>query len=172
MNEIIPQEIIESRIYVIRGKKVMLDTDLATLYRVTTKRFNEQVKRNLKRFPSDFMFQLNVEENQALRSQFATLKQGRGQHRKYFPHVFTEQGIAMLSGILNSDRAIQVNIAVMRAFVNLREMIASNKDLTRRLDVLEKKYDAQFRIVFDAIRAIMSPPQKKRPLIGFKREEE
>ena len=147
----------------------MLDAHLAELYGVTTKRFNEQVKRNLKRFPPDFMFRLNEEEYQALRSQIATLKPGRGKHRKYLPYLFTEQGIAMLSGILNSDRAIQVNIAVMRAFVKLREMIASNKDFAKRFDELEKKYDAQFKIVFDAIRQLMSPPEKKKRKIGFKR---
>ncbi|MCK5505442.1 MAG: ORF6N domain-containing protein, partial [Thermodesulfovibrionia bacterium] len=151
------------------GQKVMLDAHLAELYGVTTKRFNEQVKRNLKRFPPDFMFRLNEEEYQALRSQIATLKPGRGKHRKYLPYLFTEQGIAMLSGILNSDRAIQVNIAVMRAFVKLREMIASNKDFAKRFDELEKKYDAQFKIVFDAIRQLMSPPEKKKRKIGFKR---
>jgi hypothetical protein len=113
------------------------------------------------------MFQLNEEEYQALRSQFATLKPGRGQHRKYLPYVFAEQGIAMLSGVLNSDRAIHVNIAIMRAFVTLREMIASNKELAEKLSELEKKYDAQFRVVFDAIRTLMTPPESKKIIIGF-----
>jgi phage regulator Rha-like protein len=147
----------------------MLDRDLAALYGVATKRLNEQVRRNLARFPDDFMFQLDAEEAEVLRSQSATLKLGRGQHRKYRPYAFTEQGVAMLSSVLNSDRAIEVNIAIMRAFVRLREMLASNKDLARKLDALEKKYDAQFRVVFDAIRQLMAPPtedQKKRR-IGF-----
>jgi hypothetical protein len=147
----------------------MLDRDLAALYGVATKRLNEQVRRNLARFPDDFMFQLDAEEAEVLRSQSATIKLGRGQHRKYRPYAFTEQGVAMLSSVLNSDRAIEVNIAIMRAFVRLREMLASNKDLARKLDALEKKYDAQFRVVFDAIRQLMAPPtedQKKRR-IGF-----
>jgi len=115
-----------------------------------TKRLNEQVQRNKKRFPSDFMFQLTPEEVERLRSQIATLKPGRGQHRKYQPYAFTEQGVAMLSSVLHSERAIQVNIAIMRAFVQLREMISSNKGLARRLNELEKKYDSQFRVVFEA----------------------
>ena len=144
----------------------MLDADLAVLYGVSTKRLNEQVRRNRSRFPDDFMFQLTAEEVRSLRSQFATSKQGRG-GRRYAPLVFTEQGIAMLSTVLNSERAIQVNIEIMRAFVRLREMIATHKDLARKLEVLEKKYDAQFRVVFDAIRELMAPPESKRRKIGF-----
>lgn len=133
---------VEQNILLIRGHRVMLDADLAKLYGVTTKRLNEQVQRNKKRFPSDFMFQLTLEDVERLRSQFATLKTGRGQHRKYRPYVFTEQGVAMLSSVLHSERAIQVNIAIMRAFVQLREMIGSNKGLARRLNELEKSPDA------------------------------
>ena len=132
----------------------MLDTDLADLYGIGIKRLNEQVKRNIKRFPEDFMFQLSHQEVTVLRSQFATLKDGRGQHRKYLPYAFTEQGVAMLSSVLSSDRAIEVNIHIMRVFVRLREIVAEHKDLAHKLDELEKKYDAQFRIVFDAIRQI------------------
>ena len=146
----------------------MLDTDLAILYDVPTKRLNEQVMRNKKRFPSDFMFQLTAEEVERLRSHFATLKPGRGQHRKYRPYAFTEQGVAMLSSVLHSERAIQVNIAIMRAFVQLREMIGSNKGLARRLNELEKKYDSQFRVVFEAIRELMAEPEPKVKRIGFK----
>jgi phage regulator Rha-like protein len=124
--------------------------------------------RNKKRFPSDFMFQLTAEEVERLRSQFATLKPGRGQHRKYRPYAFTEQGVAMLSSVLHSERAIQVNIAIMRAFVQLREMIGSNKGLARRLNELEKKYDSQFRVVFEAIRELMAEPAPKVKRIGFK----
>jgi phage regulator Rha-like protein len=124
--------------------------------------------RNKKRFPSDFMFQLTAEEVERLRSQFATLKPGRGQHRKYRPYAFTEQGVAMLSSVLHSERAIQVNIAIMRAFVQLREMIGSNKGLARRLNELEKKYDSQFRVVFEAIRELMAEPEPKVKRIGFK----
>ena len=124
--------------------------------------------RNKKRFSSDFMFQLTPEEVERLRSQFATLKPGRGQHRKYSPYAFTEQGVAMLSSVLHSKRAIQVNIAIMRAFVQLREMIGSNKTLARRLNELEKKYDSQFRVVFETIRELMTEPELKTKRIGFK----
>ncbi|MBU6482620.1 MAG: ORF6N domain-containing protein [Nitrospirae bacterium] len=168
MSVLVPRERIEQTILLLRGHRVMLDTDLAILYGVPTKRLNEQVMRNKKRFPSDFMFQLSAEEVERLRSQFATLKPGRGQHRKYRPYAFTEQGVAMLSSVLHSERAIQVNIAIMRAFVQLREMIASNKGLARRLTELEKKYDGQFRIVFEAIRELMTEPQPKSRRIGFK----
>jgi len=162
------REHIEQNILLIRGHRVMLDTDLAILYGVPAKRLNEQVRRNKKRFPSDFMFQLTAEEVDRLRSQFATLKAGRGQHRKYRPYAFTEQGVAMLSSVLHSERAIQVNIAIMRAFVQLREMIGSNKGLARRLNELEKKYDSQFRVVFEAIRKLMAEPDPKVKRIGFK----
>jgi phage regulator Rha-like protein len=161
-------ERVERNILLIRGHRVMLDTDLAILYGVPTKRLNEQVRRNKKRFPSDFMFQLMPEEVERLRSQIATLKPGRGQHRKYSPYAFTEQGVAMLSSVLHSERAIQVNIAIMRAFVQLREMIGSNKTLARRLNELEKKYDYQFRVDFEAIRELMAEPEPKVKRIGFK----
>jgi len=153
----------------IRGQKVMLDNDLAALYQVSTKRLNEQVKRNLKRFPDDFMIRLTEEENNSLRSHFATLK--RGQHKKYLPYAFTEQGVAMLSSILNSERAIQVNIAIMRAFIKLREIMATHKDLARKIDEMERKYDHQFKVVFDAIRQFLIPPEKPKKRIGFYKEE-
>jgi len=158
---------IERRIFLIRGLKVMLDTDLAELYGVETFNLNKAVKRNLDRFPEDFMFQLTKEDAESLRFQIGMSKaSGRG-GRRYLPHAFTEQGVAMLSSVLNSKRAVQVNIAIMRAFVKLRVMIASHKDLARRLDDQEKKYDQQFRIVFDAIRELMTPPVKPRRKIGF-----
>lgn len=173
MKALMPVELIESKIYLVRGHKVMLDSDLAELYQVETRALVQGVKRNLGRFPVDFMFQLNDHEDAALRSQIVTLKKGRGQHRKYLPYVFTEQGVAMLSSVLNSERAIEVNIAIMRTFVKLREMIASHKDLAKRLDELEKKYDVQFRTVFDAIRQLMAPPpETKKKKIGFRREKE
>jgi len=171
MKELILVEMIERKIYLIRGHKVMLDSDLAELYGVPTRRLNEQFKRNIARFPSDFMFQLSPEEAETLRSHFATSSSRHG-GRRYLPHVFTEQGVAMLSSVLNSERAIQVNIAIMRAFVKLREMIASHKDLAKKLYDLEKKYDAQFKVVFDAIRQLMAPPEIKKRKIGFKREGE
>ena len=161
-------EQIESRIFLIRGQKVMLDDDLATLYEVEIRVLNQAVKRNLDRFPEDFMFQLTAEEALLLRSQVVTLKSGRGQHRKYLPYAFTEQGVAMLSSVLHSDRAIQVNIEIMRAFLRLRQMLSTNAELSRKLATLEKKYDIQFKAVFVAIRELMTPlePKKKRP-IGF-----
>jgi phage regulator Rha-like protein len=159
---------VQRSILLIRGHRVMLDADLAKLYGVPAKTLNQAVKRNASRFPADFMFQLTVEEATALRSQFVTLKTGRGQHRKYRPYAFTEQGLAMLSSVLHSERAIQVNIAIMRAFVQLREMIGSNKELARRLNDLEKKYDSQFRVVFEAIRELMAEPTPKSRRIGFK----
>ena len=164
-------EVIERRILLVRGQKVMLDSHLAELYGVTTKRLNEQVRRNARRFPGDFMFQLTLKEQEALRSHFATLKRGRGLHRKYLPYVFTEQGVAMLSSALNSERAIFVNIEIMRAFVRLREILATHKDLARKLEELEKNYDEQFRIVFEAIRQLMTPPDPPKRRIGFGVEE-
>ena len=137
----------------------------ARIYGVTTKRLNERVKRNRDRFPEDFMLVLTKEETAILRSQIATSSSWGG--RRYNPLAFTEQGVAMLSSVLRSERAVQVNIAIMRAFVKLREMLASNRDLARRLDEMEGKYDAQFKMVFDAIRELMRPPEKPRRRIGF-----
>jgi hypothetical protein len=166
---LVPVERIEKAILLIRGKKVMLDADLASLYGVETRVLVQAVRRNLGRFPEDFMFQLSKEEVDFLRSQIVTLKRGRGQHSKYLPYVFTEQGVAMLSSVLRSPRAIQVNIEIMRAFVRLRQMLASHAELARKLDALEQKYDAQFRAVFDAIRQLMAPPEPKRRPLGFRR---
>lgn len=175
---LIPIERIEQSILLIRGHKVMLDRDLAYLYGVTTKVLNQAVKRHKDRFPEDFMFQLTIEEARiwwtevrggGLRSQIVTLK--RGQHIKYRPYAFTEHGILMLSSVLNSERAIQVNIEIMRAFVRLRRMLASHADMARKLEALEKKYDAQFKVVFDAIRELMRPPEPKKRPIGFLVEE-
>ena len=165
---VIPAERIEQSILLLRGHKVMLDADLAALYGVSIKAFNQAVKRNRQRFPEDFIFQLTAEETAALRSQIVTLETGRGKHRKYLPYAFTEQGVAMLSSVLNSDRAVRVNIEIMRAFVRLRQLLASHADLARKLDALERKYDAQFRVVFDAIRQMMEPPpEKPKGRIGF-----
>lgn len=165
---VIPVEKITQAILLIRGQKVMLDEALAALYEVEVKVLNQAVRRNAERFPADFMFQLVAKEAALLRSQFVTLKIGRGLHRKYRPYAFTEQGVAMLSSVLRSDRAVRVNIEIMRAFVQLRQMLASNADLARKLAALEKRYDAQFKVVFDAIRELMAPsepPRKRR--IGF-----
>ena len=163
--------IIEKKIFIIRGQKVMLDRDLATLYEIPTKSLKQQVNRNKRRFPMDFMFELTWKESNALasRSQFATLK--KGQNVKYRPYVFTEQGVAMLSSVLNSERAIEVNIQIMRVFVRLKEMIISHKDLARKINDLErqfKEHDEKFILVFEAIRQLMEPPpEKKKGRIGF-----
>jgi hypothetical protein len=158
-------EVIQQRIFFVRGDRVMLDKDLALLYGVKPIRLREQVKRNIKRFPEDFMFQLNEQEIDQMVSQNAI--PSRKHLGGYQPYVFTEQGVAMLSTVLNSEIAVQANIAIMRAFVRLRRILASHADLARKLDSLEKKYDAQFRIVFDAIRELMTPPAKPRHKIGF-----
>jgi phage regulator Rha-like protein len=138
---------------------------------VSTKVLNQAVKRNEDRFPSDFMFQLTREEFAVLRSQLVTLESGRGQHRKYLPHAFTEQGVAMLSSVLRSKTAVQVNIEIMRAFVRLREILATHKELANKLETLERKYDAQFKVVFDAIRQMMTSPEPKKRKIGFPAKE-
>ena len=164
---LIPQETIESKIFSIRGKRVMLDRDLAVLYGVETKYLKRQVNRNIERFPDDFMFQLTGEEYKSLRYQFGTLK--RGEHAKYFPYAFTEQGVAMLSSVLKSKRAIQVNIQIMRAFIKLKEMLSTHKDLKQKVEKMEKKYDYQFKIVFDAIKQLLEPPVVPKGKIGFQK---
>jgi ORF6N domain len=148
----------------------MLDSDLAELYDVPIKRLNEQVRRNRRRFPADFMFQLTQDEYSALRSQNATLKQGRGKHRKYLPYAFSEQGVAMLSSVLTSSRAIEVNIEIMRAFVRLRQFISAHKELSQKLVELERKvgsHDEQIEVIFDAIRQLMTPTEPRKRKIGF-----
>jgi len=167
MSALIPREQIEQTILVIRGHNVMLDSDLAQLYGVTVGRLNEAVKRNEDRFPSDFMFHLTKPEFEHLKSQIA-ISSSKWGGRRHAPYAFTEQGVAMLSSVLRSKRAIQVNIAIMRAFVQLRELIASNKGLARRLNELEKRYDGQFRVVFEAIRELIAEPAPKSRRIGFK----
>ncbi len=167
---LIPPERIEQAIYLIRGQKVMLDRDLAVLYGVPTKTLKQAVKRNLKRFPDDFMFVLNDEEFANWRSQFVTSNADR-MGLRYAPMAFTEQGVAMLSGILNSDRAIEVNMAIMRTFVKLRRMLESHETLARKLAEIEKKYDEQFRVVFEVLNELMTPPEPKRKQIGFSVKE-
>ena len=165
MSALLSAERIENLILLLRGYKVILDSDLADLYGVEVKQLKRQVRRNSDRFPTDFMFELSKREYEALRRQFGTLK--RGAHSKYLPYAFTEQGVAMLSSVLNSKRAVQVNIEIMRAFVRLRQIMSTHRDLARKLEALEKKYDAQFKMVFDAIRQLMTPPQPKTRRIGF-----
>ncbi len=167
MKQLMPNEYVEKKIYLVRGQKVMIDRDLAELYGAETRVLNQAVKRNIKRFPEDFMFALT-------RGEIMNLSQIVISSRiKHAPNVFafTEQGVAMLSSVLKSDRAVQVNIEIMRAFVNLRKMLASNEKLSRKLKVLEKKYDKQFKVVFDAIYSLMETPEKKKRKIGFRRGE-
>jgi ORF6N domain len=164
LTPVIPSERIENKIYLIRGEKVMVDADLAELYGVSTKRLNEQVKRNLTRFPEDFMFRLTKQEAESLRSQIATSKKvGRG-GRRYEAFCFTEQGIAMLSGVLNSERAVQVNIYIIRVFTRLRELLASHKELRDKVE----EHDKQLKVVFEAIRKLLTPPEEPpKRRIGF-----
>lgn len=175
MDVSVPVEVIKGKIYLIRGQKVLLDRDLADLYGVETRALNQAVRRNTERFPEDFMLSLTREEIMGI-SHFVTSSPGnqRGDI-KYSKRVtvFTEQGVAMLSSVLNSDRAVQVNIAIMRAFVQMRELAASNRDIARKLNELEKKYDKhdkELMAVFDAIRGLMTPPETKKRKIGFKGE--
>jgi len=162
---LIPQETVESKIFFLRNEKIMLDNDLALLYNVETKQLKRAVNRNLERFPGDFMFKLSREEYKVLRCQTGTLKRGR--HAKYLPYAFSEQGIAMLSSVLNSKRAILVNIQIIRTFTKLRKLLMSHEDLKRKIIAMEEKYDSQFKIVFDAIRELLTPPEKPKRRIGF-----
>jgi hypothetical protein len=184
---IVPRFKIESKIYWLRGRRVMIDSDLAALYGVATKVFNQAVKRNKKRFPADFMFQFNVNEadtwkfqlgianpnlrsqfvTSSSRSQFVTLNETYG-GRRYLPYAFTEQGVAMLSSVLNSERAIQVNIQIMRTFTKIREMLAGNKELREKIEKLERKYDYQFKEVFQAIKQLLAVDEKPKTKIGFR----
>ena len=165
---LIPVERIARTIVRLRGQNVMRDVDLAALYEVSTKRLNEQVKRNRRRFPRDFMFQLTQAEYADLRSQIATSSPAAHGGRRYLPYVFTEHGAIMAASVLNSPRAVQMSILVVRAFVGFRKMFQSNGELTRKLDQLERKYDAQFEVVFEAIREIVAPPTPSRKRIGFR----
>ena len=165
--DLIPAASIEKKIMLLRGQKVMLDSDLAALYGVETKALNRAVKRNRERFPDDFMLQLEPQELTNLMFQFGTSSYGHGGRRKP-AYAFTEQGVAMLSSVLHSPRAVSVNIEIMRAFVRIRQWLASNVELAHKLAELEKKYDVQFKAVFDAIRELMRPPEPTRKRIGFK----
>lgn len=165
IGSVVPIERIERSILLIRGQKVMLSIELASLYQVEPRALVQAVKRNLNRFPADFMFQLAPEEWENLKSQFVISSWGGV---RIPPYAFTEQGVAMLSSVLNSDLAVLVNIEIMRAFVRLRQMLASNAEMARKLETMERKYDAQFKVVFDAIRQLMAPPEPpKRREIGF-----
>jgi len=176
MTNLIPNEVIENKIFLIRGQKVILDRDLAKLYGVKTKALNQAVKRNIERFPEDFMFSLTKQEiiswsqivTTSSRSQSVTLKRGR--NIKYFPYAFTENGVAMLSSVLNSQRAIQVNIQIMRTFTKLRQILSSHKELAQKLHQLEhkfEKHDVEIQAVFSVIRKLMATPEKPKGKIGF-----
>jgi phage regulator Rha-like protein len=167
----IPIELIERRIYLIRGQKVMLDGDLAELYEVPTKALKRAVRRNRDRFPEDFMLELNLTEATALRHQFGTLEKGRGQHPKYAPYAFTEHGVAMLSSVLKSKRAVLMNILIVRAFVRLREVLATHKDLARKMEELErtqKGHGAKIDAVYEVVKRLIAAPSKPHRSIGFK----
>lgn len=165
---LLPVERIEAVILLLRGERVILDTDIAALYGIETKTLVRAVKRNLDRFPHDFMFQLTSEEVKSLRYQFGTSNTRGG--RRYLPYAFTEQGVAMLSGVLRSEQAVKVNVEIMRAFVRLRRILSEHADLARKLDDLEQRYDEQFRVVFDALRELMAPPDSEGRQIGFEQE--
>jgi len=169
MTDLVPNERVENKIYLIRGQKVMLDRDLAELYGVPNKALVQAIKRNMERFPEDFMFQLTTEEFKNLRSQIVTSSWGG---RRYLPYVFTEQGVAMLSSVLRSKRAIMVNVHIMRVFARLREILSTHEDLRRKIEAMEKKYDQQFQVVFKAIKALIDKPEKKIMKIGFLRDRE
>jgi len=167
----ISDELVMNKIYLIRGQKVMLDRDLAELYGVETKVLNQAVKRNAARFPEDFMIQLTKSEWESLRSQIVTLEAGRGKYPKYAPTVFTEQGVAMLSSVLNSETAIRVNIQIIRIFTRMREMIMTHKDILLQLEKIEKKlsgHDEDIQLIFKYLKQLLNPPQQPRKRIGFK----
>ncbi len=173
---LIPSERIISKIFLIRSRKVMMDKDLARLYQVETRALIQAVKRNIKRFPSDFMFQLNEQESASMRSQSVTsssrsqiviLKKGRGHNIKYLPYVFTEQGVAMLSSILNSERAILVNIQIIRTFIKLKEFLATNKQLREKIESMERKYDKKLKEVFDVLKKLLIQEEKPKKRMGF-----
>ena len=173
MQDLIPQEVLENKIFLIRKQKVMIDRDLAELYDVETKTFNRAVKRNSARFPADFMFQLTKEEAESLRYQFGTSKTSGSGGRRYLPYAFTEQGVSMLSGILNSKRAVKVNIEIMRTFVKLREILSTHKELAHKLKTLEHKtdkHDKEIYTIFEALRQLMTSPEKPKKQIGFNRK--
>jgi len=170
----IPDELVMNKIYFIREQKVMLDRDLAELYDVETKRLNEAVRRNIDRFPEDFMFELTQDEFDSLRSQIATSKKGRGGVR-YLPIAFTEQGVSMLSGVLNSETAIRVHIQIIRVFAKMRELLLTHKDILLQLEKIEKKlvgHDEDITLIFEYLKQLLNPPQPPRRKIGFKRKDE
>lgn len=162
--------VIQNKVFTIRGCKVMLDFDLAELYEIETRTLKQAVRRNIERFPDDFMFELTSDELASLRSQIVILKKGRGSHVKYLPFAFTEQGVAMLSSVLNSYKAIQVNITIMRAFVNIRQHYLDSKELRDRIEKLEDEMQVKFNDIHQALSYLLAPPQKERRPVGFKQK--
>lgn len=172
---ILSDELVMSKIYLIRGQKVMLDRDLAALYQVQTKRLKEAVRRNIERFPEDFMFELTEEEEISLRSQIASLNKGRGKHSKYNSFVFTEQGVAMLSSVLHSETAIHVNIQIIRVFTKMRQLMLTHKDILLQLEKIEKRlaeHDESIILIFKYLKQLLNPPVPPRNRIGFRRKNE
>lgn len=163
--------VVQNKVYTLRGHKIMLDFDLAELYEIETKALKQAVRRNIERFPSDFMFELTREEYLSLRSQFVTLEKGKGRHTKYLPFAFTEQGVAMLSSVLNSYKAIQVNITIMRAFVSIRQHYLDSKELKARIDKLEDEMQFKFNDIHQALSYLLEPPQTERKPVGFKQQQ-
>jgi hypothetical protein len=171
----VAEEAIISKIYLIRGQKVMIDRDLAELYGVETKQLKRQVRRNIDRFPEDFMFELSDEEFLDWRSQFGTSNEGDKMGLRYAPYVFTEQGVAMLSSVLNSERAIKVNIQIMRIYTKMREMLMTNQEILLKLEQLERKvdgHDENIQVIFAYLKQLLNPPQEPRPRVGFRRKDE
>jgi hypothetical protein len=162
--------VIQNKVHTLRGCKIMLDFDLAELYEIETKVLKQAVRRNIERFPDDFMFELTREEYLSLRSQFVTLEKGKGRHAKYLPFAFTEQGVAMLSSVLNSYKAIQMNITIMRAFVSIRQHYIDSKELRERIDKLEDEMQVKFNDIHQALRYLLEPPQKERRQVGFRQQ--
>ena len=162
--------VIQNKVHTLRGCKIMLDFDLAELYEIETKVLKQAVRRNIERFPDDFMFELTREEYLSLRSQFVTLEKGKGRHAKYLPFAFTEQGVAMLSSVLNSYKAIQVNITIMRAFVSIRQHYIDSKELRERIDKLEDEMQVKFNDIHQALSYLLEPPQKERRRVGFRQK--
>lgn len=168
-------ELVMNKIYFIRGKKVMLDKDLAALYQVETRQLNQAVKRNADRFPDDFLFQLSISEWEFLRSQIVILEKGRGNYSKYIPYVFTEQGVSMLSGVLNSTIAIGVHIQIIRVFAKMRELLLTNKEILLQLEKMERKlngHDADIKLIFNYLKKLLNPSNPPRQRIGFRRKNE
>ncbi|WP_355662564.1 ORF6N domain-containing protein [Dyadobacter fermentans] len=162
--------VIQNKVHTLRGCKIMLDFDLAELYEIETKVLKQAVRRNIERFPDDFMFELTREEYLSLRSQFVTLEKGKGRHAKYLPFAFTEQGVAMLSSVLNSYKAIQVNITIMRAFVSIRQHYIDSKELRERINKLEDEMQVKFNDIHQALSYLLKPPQKERRQVGFRQQ--